>query len=123
MLYFADMTAEEASEGRAPRIAVLGEVQGAVMVYEPMAITDISRTGAQIETAVPLRIDSLHDFRLVLGDRSVVVKGRIVRAHVSDVEGQATIYRAGVEFIQPPARVAEAIADFLDEIVARRHQG
>jgi hypothetical protein len=117
------MTVEEASEGRAPRIEVLGEVEGAVMVYEPMTITDISRTGAQIETAVPLRIDSLHDFRLVLGDRSVVVKGRIAHARVSDVEGQATIYRAGVEFIQPPARVAEAIAAFLDEIVARRHRG
>jgi hypothetical protein len=117
------MTDEQLSRRPAPRIEVLGEVQGEVMVYEPMTITDISRTGAQIETAVPLRINSLHDFRLVLGDRSIVVKGRIVHAHVCEVEDQTTVYRAGVEFVQPPTRVANAIAEFLDEIATRRTRG
>lgn len=114
------MTDDEAPEARAPRIEILGELQGEVMVYEPMTVTDISRTGARIETAFPLRINSLHDFRLVLGDRSIIVKGRIVHAHVCDVENQTTIYLAGIEFIQPSARVAEAIVEFVDEIVCRR---
>lgn len=114
------MTDDDAAERRAPRIEILGELQGEVMVYEPMTITDISLTGAQIETTVPLRINSLHDFRLQLGHRSVVVKGRIAHAHVCDVEDQATIYRAGVEFVQPSARIAEAIAEFVDAIVAAR---
>jgi hypothetical protein len=114
------MTDDEPVDRRAPRIEILGELQGEVMVYEPMTITDISRTGAQIETAVPLRINSLHDFRLLLGDRSIVVKGRIVHAHVCDVEDRTTLYRAGVEFVQPSARVADAIAEFVDAIVARR---
>jgi hypothetical protein len=114
------MTDEDSPDRRAPRIEILGELQGEVMVYEPMAITDISRTGARIETSVPLRINSLHDFRLVLDDRSIVVKARIVHAHVCDVEDGATIYRAGIEFVQPSARVAEAIAEFVERIMARR---
>ncbi len=111
---------DEPGDRRAPRIEILGELQGEVMVYEPMTITDISRTGARIETTFPLRINSLHDFRLVLGGRSIVVKGRIVHERVCDVEDQTTVYRAGIEFIQPSERVAEAIAQFVDEIISRR---
>jgi hypothetical protein len=114
------MSDNEVEHRRAPRVEILGEVAGEVMVYEPMTITDISRTGAQIETAVPLRLNSLHDFRLQLGDRSIVVKGRIAHAHVSDVGDRTTLYRAGVEFVQPSARVAEAIREFVDAIVAGR---
>jgi len=108
------------SNRRSERIEILGELLGEVMVYEPMAVTEISRAGAQIETAFPLQIDSLHDFRLVLGDRSIVVKGRVVHEHVCDLEEGTTIYRAGIEFVEPPARVEEAIGEFMDTIVAGR---
>jgi hypothetical protein len=117
------MVGNDASDSairRTQRIEILGELQGEVMVYEPMAITEISRGGAQIETSYPLQIDSLHDFRLVLGDRSVVIKGRIVHARVVEVEDRETIYRAGIEFVQPPERLVEAIGEFMDEIVASR---
>jgi hypothetical protein len=105
---------------RNQRIEILGELQGEVMVYEPMAITEISRGGAQIETSYPLQIDSLHDFRLVLGDRSIVLKARIVHARVVEVEDRATIYRAGIEFVQPSERIVDAVAEFMDAIVAAR---
>jgi hypothetical protein len=112
--------ANDAAIRRTHRIEILGELQGEVMVYEPMAITEISRAGAQIETSYPLQIDSLHDFRLVLGERSVVVKARIVHARVVEVEDRATIYRAGIQFVAPSERIIEAIGDFMDEIVAGR---
>jgi hypothetical protein len=105
---------------RTQRIEILGELQGEVMVYEPMTISEISRAGAQIETGFPLQIDSLHDFRLVLGDRSVVVKARIVHARVVEVEDRGTIYRAGIEFVEPSERVVEAVGDFMDAIVTAR---
>ncbi len=114
------MIGDDSPVRRTQRIEILGELLGEVMVYEPMAITEISRCGAQVETAFPLQIDSLHDFRLLLGDRSVVVKARIVHAHVYDVEDRATIYRAGIEFVEPSERIVEAIGEFMDEIVARR---
>ena len=114
------MIGDDSTIRRTQRIEILGELQGEVMVYEPMAITEISRAGAQIETSFPLQIDSLHDFRLVLGDRSIIVKARIVHAHVCDVEDQATIYRAGIEFVQPSERIVDAIGEFMDAVVASR---
>ena len=102
------------------RIEILGDLLGEVMVYEPMAIKEISRGGAQIETGFPFQLDSLHDFRLTLGDRSVVVKGRVVHCSISDVDQELVIYRTGVEFIEPTERVYGAITDFIDAVKAGR---
>jgi len=51
-----------------------------------MAVTEVATGGAQIETAFPMQLDSLHDIRLTLGNRSVVVKARIAHCRISDVE-------------------------------------
>ena len=77
------------------RLQILGELRGEVMVFQPMAIKEISRGGAQIETGFPLHLDSLHDFRLTLGDRSLVVKARVVHCSITDVEQEQVLYRAG----------------------------
>src|SRR6185436_18557150 len=66
------------------RIQILGELKGEVTVFQPMAIKEISRGGAQVETGFPLQLDSLHEFRLTLGDRSVVVKGRVAHCSITD---------------------------------------
>ena len=105
------------------RIQILGELHGEVMVFQPMAIKEISRGGAQVETAYPLHLDSLHDFRLTLGDRSVVVKGRVVHCSISDVDQELVIYRSGIEFIEPSERVFSVIADFIDAIKSGRRAG
>jgi hypothetical protein len=102
------------------RIEILGELHGEVMIYQPMAIKEISRGGAQVETGFPLSLDSLHDFRLTLGDRSVIVKGRVVHCSITDVEQELVIYLTGLEFIEPSDRVAAAISDFIDAITAGR---
>jgi hypothetical protein len=102
------------------RILILGELHGEVMVFQPMAIKDISRGGAQVETGFPLQLDSLHDFRLTLGDRSIVVKGRVSYCSISDVEEAGVLYRSGIEFIEPSDRVAGVIADFIDAVVNGR---
>ena len=102
------------------RLEILGDLRGEVMVFQPMAIKEISRGGAQIETSFPLHLDSLHDFRLTLGDRSVVVKGRVVHCSITDVEEEMVVYRAGIEFIEPPERIASAIGDFIDAVTTGR---
>jgi hypothetical protein len=104
----------------AERIPILGDLEGEVMVFQPMAIKEVSRGGAMIESPFPLNIDSLHDFRLTLGDRAVIVKGRVVHCSISDVEEEAVLYRSGIEFIQPSDRVFNAITDFIDSIKAGR---
>jgi hypothetical protein len=102
------------------RLEILGELHGEVMVFQPMAIKEISRGGAQIETGFPLHLDSLHDFRLTLGDRSLVVKGRVVHCSITDVEQGLVLYLAGIEFIEPSERVAAVIADFIDAVTNGR---
>jgi hypothetical protein len=98
------------------RLQILGELRGEVMVFEPMAIKEISRGGAQVETAFRLQMDSLHDLRLTLGDLSIVVKGRVVHCSISDVDQELVIYRSGIEFIELSDRVYSVIADFIDAI-------
>src|SRR4051812_40312928 len=104
----------------AERIEILGELNGEVMVFQPMTIKEISRGGAQVETNFPLHLDSLHEFRLALGDRSIVVKGRVVHCSISDVEQEGVLYRSGLEFIEPSERVFSVIADFIEAIKSGR---
>jgi hypothetical protein len=98
------------------RIEILGELNGEVMVFQPMTIKEIGRGGAQVETAYPLQLDSLHDFRLLLGDRTIVIKGRVVHCRISDVEQEGVRYRSGIEFVEPSDRVFTAIRDFIEAI-------
>jgi c-di-GMP-binding flagellar brake protein YcgR len=102
------------------RVPILGELHGEVKVFVAMSIKEISRGGAQIETTIPLQVDSLHEFRLTLDDRSVIVKGRIAHCHITDVDQELVTYRAGLEFIELSERVQEAILEFIETIKASR---
>jgi hypothetical protein len=90
------------------------------MVFQPMTIKEISRGGARVETAFPLQVDSLHDFRLTLGDQSVVIKGRVAHCSICDVDQEMVVYQSGLEFIEPSERVSAVIAEFVDAIVSGR---
>lgn len=102
------------------RVPILGELQGEMMVFQPMLVKDIGRSGATLETRFPLHLNSLHDLRLALGSKSVVVKGRVVHSHISDVDQDIVTYRTGVEFVEPSDRVTSAIAEFLDGVKTNR---
>jgi hypothetical protein len=90
------------------------------MVFQPTAVHQISRGGMQIETAFALHLDSLHDFRLTLGEQSIVLKGRVVHCHISDVDQDVVVYRSGIEFVEPPERVAEVIDHFVTTLTGDR---
>ena len=102
------------------RLPLARQLEGAVMVFQPMIVADISHTGAQIETPFPLQLDSLHDFRLSLGERSVVVKGRIAHCQVGELRDGIAVYRSGIEFVEPSDPVRFAIAAFVDTLRAAR---
>jgi hypothetical protein len=110
------MTADDKRDRE--RVPLAGQVTGEVMVYQPVTIRDISHGGAQIETPFPMQLDSLHDFRLALGPRSIVVKGRIAHCHVDQLTESSAVYRTGVEFIEPSEHVREAIAAFVAALKA-----
>jgi PilZ domain len=104
------------------RVPVPSPLHGEVVVFQPMTILDISLGGAQVETPFPLQLDSLHDFRLSLGDRSVVVKGRIAHCHIGELHEGVVLYRTGVEFIEPPEHAQAAITAFVEALKFRRQQ-
>ena len=102
---------------------ILGDLHGEVMVYQPMAVREISHGGALIESSFPLQLDSLHDVRLELGDDSVVVKGRVVHCSIADMDREFVAYRSGLEFIQPSAGVRDVIAGFIAAVKAGACRG
>jgi len=102
------------------RIEILGELHGEVMVFQPIAIKEISAGGAQLETIFPLQLNSLHDFRLTLGDRSLVLKGRVAHCRISDVDQELVTYRSGVEFVELSDRVSAVIEGFIDAVKTGR---
>src|SRR5437879_13215012 len=102
------------------RIQILGELNGAVVVFQPMGIREISRGGAQVETSFPLQLDSLHELRLTLGDRSVILKARVAHCSISDVDQELVTYRSGVEFVEPSDRVYSVISEFIEAIKSGR---
>ena len=102
------------------RVPILGELHGEIMVFQPMQIKEISRGGATVETRAPLHLNSLHDLRLTLGDKSVVVKGRVVHSRISDVDQDIVTYRSGMEFVEVSERAQAVIEGFLEGVRADR---
>ena len=95
------------------RISLPGQVVGEVTVFQRMAIINLSETGAQIETRVPLMNDSLHEFRLSLDDCSIIVKGRIAYCQISELRQGIVLYRCGVEFVDLTSHASAALRDFV----------
>ena len=103
------------------RVPVPSPLHGEVMVFQPMTIFDVSHGGAQIETPFALQIDSLHDFRISLGDLSIVVKGRIANCHIGELKEGTVLYRAGVEFIENTEHAQAALDHFVEALkISRR---
>ena len=98
----------------AERVPIPGLVTGEVTVYEPMTIQDLSDRGAQVETKFALQLGSLHDFRLSLGTRSVIIKGRIVHCQIGELREGVVLYRTGVEFVEPSDHALLAIRAFVE---------
>ncbi|HEU4689555.1 MAG TPA: PilZ domain-containing protein [Vicinamibacterales bacterium] len=110
------LPSDEHDKRDSERIQILGELHGEVMVFQPMTIREISRGGVQVETAIRLQLDSLHEFRLTLGDRSLIVKGRVAHCSISDVDQELVTYRSGIQFVEPSERVIDVISGFIEAI-------
>src|SRR5215207_2582779 len=102
----------------APRVSILGNLSGEIVVFQQMRIAGLSRTGASIETGFPLHLDSLHDLKLILGPTTVIVKARVVHSRISDIEQDVAVYRSGAESVGLQERTASG-----DRRVRRRACG
>ena len=104
----------------ADRVPILGELQGEMMVFQPMLIKEISEGGATVETRYPLHLNSLHDIRLILGNKSIILKGRVAHSEIVDVDQEVVTYRTGLEFVEISARIAAVIEEFLASVKTDR---
>ena len=102
------------------RVPMLGQLVGEIMVFEPMAVTQLSVKGLAVDTRFPLHLNSLHEMRLTLGALPVVVKARVVHSHISEVDQDVVTYHSGMEFAELPDRVRAAIDEFLVNVKAHR---
>lgn len=102
------------------RIQILGELPGAASVTQPIVIRQLGPGGAEVETSFPLQVNSLHDFRLSLDSRTIVVRGRVAHCHIGDIDQTGVVYVAGIEFVETPARTAEVIDSFIEAMKAGR---
>ena len=102
------------------RVPMLGQLVGEIMVFEPMAVTELSVNGLAVDTRFPLHLNSLHEMRLTLGSLPVVVKARVVHSHISDVDQDLVTYHSGMEFVELPERVRTVIGEFLSAVKAHR---
>lgn len=93
------------------------------MVFEPLQIKELSRGGASVETRFPLHLNSLHDIRLTLGAKSVVLKGRVAHSRISDMDQDIVTYRTGIEFVDLSDRIQSVISEFLETLKANRSGG
>ena len=99
---------------------MLGLLKGEIMVFEPMAVTQLSVKGLAVDTRFPLHLNSLHEMRLTLGSTPVVVRARVVHSHISEVDQDVLTYHSGMEFVELPDRVRTAIDEFLSAVKAHR---
>ena len=102
------------------RVPILGELQGEMMLFQPMLVRDLSRSGVTVDTRFPLQINSLHDVRLTLGNTSIIVKGRVVHSRVTEMDQDLLMYRTGMEFVEPSTAVVSAVHEFLAAVKANR---
>ena len=102
------------------RVPMLGQLVGEVMVFEPMAVTQLSVKGLAVETRFPLHLNSLHDMRLTLRSQPVVVKARVVHSRISDVDQDVVTYCSGLEFVELPDRIRAVIGEFLEIVKVER---
>jgi hypothetical protein len=104
-----------------PRVPILGHLGGDITVVEPLLVKELGIGGATIETRFPLLIDSLHELRLILGDLTVVIKGRVVHSHISDIDAEVVAYQSGIEFVEAPHHVQDAITVYLNKLQSDRN--
>jgi hypothetical protein len=84
---------------RAPRVEILGEIQGQVIpLDEVVNLRDLSTTGCSIRTRTPLVVGEVYEFQLVSRTERVAVRGRVIHRRVS-FKGDTTLYVLGVEFV------------------------
>jgi hypothetical protein len=94
-----------------PRFEIVGELWGSVDVNASLAVVNLGRGGALLESPVPLTPGAMYSVQVVTDTESHRVTMR-VRHSVASAEDGSTGYLVGVEFVD--------VTTPLDEFLARQ---
>lgn len=97
---------------RYPRVRLDGRATGRATVFADFKVVAISETGAALEMATPLALDSSCDITLNLSHVAIDLKGRVVHVE-SPPEGQ-TAYQVGVDFLEVDELDLALLQSFLE---------
>jgi len=97
------------------RFELVGELAAVLGTTHMFTVRDISRSGALVESVVPLPVESVQSLRFVWGDQTgqVTVRVRHVTPAVSG-DGGGGRYRIGLEFLD----LQPAMRDQVDRLAA-----
>ena len=103
---------------RAPRVEVLGRVQGHVVALElPVIVREISLGGMSLETPFQFPVGDLQHFVLTLGDGSTLeLAGRVAWCRSVGAETEPRAFRTGIQFEDDAAEEPAAVVDLLQRL-------
>lgn len=86
---------------RAPRVEILGRLQGReVSLDTPVIVREISLGGMSIESGLVFSVGDVHEFLLTLGDDSQVpLRGRVLHSQETITADGKTMFLVGLQFI------------------------
>ena len=103
---------------RAPRVEVIGRLQGHVVALDlPVIVREISLGGMSLETPFAFPVGDLQHFVLTLGDGSTMsLAGRV--AYCRSVSGaeDAPAFRTGIQFEDDAPEEPAAVGDLLERL-------
>lgn len=97
---------------RHPRVRLDGRTGGRATVFADFRVVALSESGACVETATPLALDSQCHLTLNLSHVAVDLKGRVVTVEPPAAPGGS--YQVGVDFLDVDAVDQALLGSFLD---------
>jgi len=92
------------------RLEVVGALWGTLELDRHAQLINISRTGALIASSVPAAVDSMQLLTLTIEGHEVTLSARVRHLQrVGDEPESASSYRIGVEFLEAPSILGQAL--------------
>ena len=97
---------------RHPRVRLDGRATGRATVFAEFKVIALSESGASLEMAAPLALDSSCDITINLSHVAVDLKGRVVHVDAPAEEGEG--FQVGIDFVEVDELDQALLDSFLD---------
>lgn len=97
---------------RHPRVRLDGRATGRATVFAEFKVIALSESGASLEMAAPLALDSSCDITINLSHVAVDLKGRVVHVDPPVEEGEG--FQVGIDFFEVDELDQALLDSFLD---------